>query len=115
MAERTAERAGLLNALHRVSHIGESPPHLQEVHHLSRTAAAPHASLLLPGVAIGAVIVGIFLGTGILQPPIGWWLDRGRASGSAADAYPTAVALPAGAAVAGGAASFLVRESAKLH
>jgi hypothetical protein len=66
VAERTAERAGLLNALHRVSHIGESPPHLQEVHHLSRTAAAPHASLLLRGVAIGAGIVGIFLGTGIL-------------------------------------------------
>jgi hypothetical protein len=71
VAERTAKRASLPNASHRVSHIGASAPHLQEVHHLSRTAAAHRASLLLPGVPIGKVIVGIFLGTGILEPLIG--------------------------------------------
>ena len=33
------------------------------------------------GMATSVVNVGIFLGAGILQPLVGWVLDRGRAAG----------------------------------
>ena len=41
------------------------------------------------GIATSVVNVGIFLGTGILQPLVGAILDRGRAAGDAAGAWDT--------------------------
>ena len=49
------------------------------------------------GIATSVVNVGIFLGTGILQPLVGWLLDRGRAAGSAADAWRPRLAAARGA------------------
>jgi hypothetical protein len=61
------------------------------------------------GMATSVVNVGIFLGTGILQPLIGWLLDRGRAAGTLGDAYSLAVTVLFGAAVAGFVAALFVR------
>jgi len=61
------------------------------------------------GMATSVVNVGIFLGTGVLQPLIGWLLDRGRAAGALGDAYQTAIAWLFGAAAFGFVAALFVR------
>ena len=62
------------------------------------------------GMATSVVNVGIFLGTGILQPLVGWVLDRGRAHGDLAAAWDTAIWLLAGAAAFGALMTVFVRE-----
>ena len=62
------------------------------------------------GMATSVVNVGIFLGTGILQPWVGHMLDRGRAAGDVALAWQHALALMAGSALLGALSSWLVRE-----
>jgi sugar phosphate permease len=64
------------------------------------------------GIATSVVNVGIFLGTGILQPLIGWVLDRGRAGADLATAWHHAIMILAAAAAFGAACAWLVRESA---
>jgi sugar phosphate permease len=64
------------------------------------------------GIATSVVNVGVFLGTGLLQPLIGWQLDQGRASGDLAAAWPRAILFLAGAAAFGAICSLLVRERA---
>ena len=49
------------------------------------------------GIATSVVNVGIFLGTGILQPLVGWVLDRGRAAGDVAGAWDHGILVLAGA------------------
>jgi predicted MFS family arabinose efflux permease len=63
------------------------------------------------GMATSVVNVGIFLGTGILQPLVGVVLDRGRASADATAAWPNAMMLLAGAAAFGAAMTLFVREA----
>ncbi|MEO8755034.1 MAG: MFS transporter [Casimicrobiaceae bacterium] len=62
------------------------------------------------GMATSVVNLGIFLGAGILQPLVGWVLDRGRALGDVATAWNHALWLLAGSAAFGAAMSWLVRE-----
>jgi sugar phosphate permease len=62
------------------------------------------------GIATSIVNVGIFLGTGILQPLVGVILDRGRTAGDPAGAWDTGIAVLAGSAAFGALMSFLVRE-----
>ncbi|CAG0971017.1 putative sulfoacetate transporter SauU [Burkholderiales bacterium] len=62
------------------------------------------------GIATSVVNTAIFLGTGILQPLVGWAIDRGRASGDAASAWQLGIAIMAGAAALGALASLAVRE-----
>ena len=75
---------------------------------LSWTIAKEANPAEVSGIATAVVNVGIFLGTGILQPLVGWVLDRGRAAGNLAAAWDHAIVLLAGAALLGAAASFLV-------
>ena len=65
------------------------------------------------GIATSVVNVGIFLGTGILQPLVGAVLDRGRAAGDIAGAWDRAILLMAGAAAAGALMTLVVREKPK--
>lgn len=65
------------------------------------------------GIATSVVNVGVFLGTGLLQPLIGWQLDQGRASGDLAAAWSRAILFLAGAAAFGAGCSLLVRERAR--
>jgi predicted MFS family arabinose efflux permease len=60
------------------------------------------------GIATAVVNVGIFLGTGILQPLVGWVLDRGAAAGDTTGAWEHAISVLAGAAALGAVMSFLV-------
>jgi hypothetical protein len=60
------------------------------------------------GIATSVVNVGIFLGTGILQPLVGWVLDQGRAAGDLAGAWERGIWLMAGAAALGALMTFLV-------
>jgi sugar phosphate permease len=62
------------------------------------------------GIATAVVNVGIFLGTGILQPLVGFVLDRGRSAGDAAAAWDRAILILAGAAALGALCTLLVRE-----
>jgi sugar phosphate permease len=62
------------------------------------------------GIATSVANVGIFLGTGMMQPLVGYVLDRGRAGGDLALAWQHAMVLMASAAAFGALASFLVRE-----
>jgi sugar phosphate permease len=62
------------------------------------------------GIATSVVNVGIFLGTGILQPWVGWVLDRGRAAGDVAGAWDRGILLLAGAAAFGALMTLVVRE-----
>jgi sugar phosphate permease len=62
------------------------------------------------GIATSVVNVGIFLGTGILQPLVGWVLDRGRAAGDVASAWDSGILLLAGAAAFGAICTLLVRD-----
>lgn len=61
------------------------------------------------GIATSVANVGIFLGTGILQPLVGWVLDRGRAAGDLAGAWDNGILLLAGAALFGAAMTLFVR------
>jgi hypothetical protein len=60
------------------------------------------------------VNTGIFLGTGILQPLVGWVLDRGRAAGDPAGGWDGAILRLAGAAAFGAAMTLFVRETSTL-
>jgi sugar phosphate permease len=62
------------------------------------------------GIATSVVNVGVFLGTGILQPAVGALLDRARAAGDATAAWDRALLLLAGAAALGAAMTLFVRE-----
>ena len=62
------------------------------------------------GMATSVVNVGVFLGAGILQPLIGWQLDRGRLAGDMAFAWSRGVLVLAGAAAFGAACALWVRE-----
>jgi sugar phosphate permease len=62
------------------------------------------------GIATSVVNVGIFLGTGILQPLVGWVIDRGRTAGAIDAAWHQGLALIAGAAAFGALMTFAVRE-----
>jgi sugar phosphate permease len=62
------------------------------------------------GIATSVVNVGIFLGTGVLQPLFGWVLDRGRANGEAESAWQHGILLLAGAAAFGALMTLFVRE-----
>lgn len=53
------------------------------------------------GIATSIVNVGIFLGTGILQPLVGWVLDRGRETGDVSQAWPGGILLLAAFAAFG--------------
>ena len=61
------------------------------------------------GMATSVVNVGIFLGTGMLQPLIGWLLDRGRTAGTLPDAWSTAILVLFCAAASGFVAALFVR------
>ena len=65
------------------------------------------------GIATSVANVGIFVGTGILQPLVGAILDRGRAAGDAAGAWDTGIAVLAGSAAFGAAMTFFVRERSR--
>ncbi len=65
------------------------------------------------GMATSVVNVGIFLGAGILQPLVGWVLDRGRAAGDLAAAWDNALMLLAGSAAFGALATLFVRETGR--
>ncbi len=61
------------------------------------------------GMATSVVNLGIFLGTGLLQPLVGRVLDEGRAGGNAWGAWDHALWIMAGAAAFGAACAWLVR------
>jgi sugar phosphate permease len=61
------------------------------------------------GIATSVVNTGTFLGTGILQPLVGWVLDRGRATGDVSAAWDNAILLMAGAAAFGAAMTLFMR------
>jgi sugar phosphate permease len=75
---------------------------------LSWTIAKEANPVEFSGIATSVVNVGIFLGTGVLQPLVGWVLDRGREAGDMAGAWDRGILVLAGAAALGAAASFLV-------
>jgi sugar phosphate permease len=62
------------------------------------------------GIATSVVNVGVFLGTGLLQPLAGLVLDRGRAAGDLAAGWSSAILMLAGASAFGAACTLLVRE-----
>jgi sugar phosphate permease len=62
------------------------------------------------GIATSVVNVGIFLGTGVLQPLVGWVIDRGRAAGMLDAAWHQGLMLIAGAAAFGALMTLAVRE-----
>ncbi len=64
------------------------------------------------GMATSVVNVGVFLGAGVLQPLVGWLLDRGREAGEGGVAWNGAIRAMAGAAALGAAATLLVRARA---
>jgi sugar phosphate permease len=64
------------------------------------------------GIATAVVNVGIFLGTGILQPAVGALLDRGRTASNLPAAWHAGIVLLASAAAFGAAMTFVVRERA---
>jgi sugar phosphate permease len=63
------------------------------------------------GIATSVVNLGIFLGTGILQPLVGLVLDRGRAAGDLAAAWDRGILLLAGAATCGALMTLFVRDA----
>lgn len=76
---------------------------------LSWTIAKEANPPAFAGIATSVVNVGIFLGTGLLQPLVGWVLDRasGPAGGSAA--WDAAIGVLAASAALGAAATLLTR------
>ena len=75
---------------------------------LSWTIAKEANPVEISGIATAVVNVGIFLGTGVLQPFVGWVLDRGREAGDLPGAWDRGLLVLAGAAAFGAAASFVV-------
>ena len=73
---------------------------------LSWTIAKEANPVEFAGIATSVVNVGVFLGTGLLQPLVGWVLDRARASGDLTGGWDQAIFVLAGAAALGAAASF---------
>jgi predicted MFS family arabinose efflux permease len=71
---------------------------------LAKEANPPQYS----GIATSVVNTGIFLGAGILQPLVGWVLDRARATGAAEAAWDRGLIWLAGAAAFGLVMSLLV-------
>ncbi len=65
------------------------------------------------GIATSVANVGIFLGTGVLQPLAGYALDRGRATGDVAAAWDGPLWLLAGAAALGALAAWTGRSPAR--
>jgi sugar phosphate permease len=65
------------------------------------------------GMATSVVNLGIFLGTGILQPLVGAVLDHGRATGDAWRAWDHALWILAGSAAFGAACTWFVRAKAR--
>jgi len=61
------------------------------------------------GIATSVVNVGIFLGTGVLQPIVGWVLDRGVATVGIASAWDNGIGVLAGAAALGAAMTLATR------
>lgn len=61
------------------------------------------------GIATAVVNVGIFLGTGVLQPWVGWVLDRGRVAGEPAAAWEHGIGLLAAGACFAALMTFFVR------
>ena len=61
------------------------------------------------GIATSIANVGIFIGTGVLQPLIGWLLDRGRAENTLAQAWTTATTLLFAFAVSAAIGALCVR------
>jgi predicted MFS family arabinose efflux permease len=78
---------------------------------IAKEANPPQVS----GIATSVVNLGIFLGTGILQPLVGWVLDRGRTAGDLAGAWEQGIWLMAGAAGVGAVMTFLVRARRRPH
>jgi sugar phosphate permease len=68
---------------------------------LSWTIAKEASEPQYSGIATSVVNVGIFLGTGVLQPLVGWVLDQGRAAGDLAAAWERGIWLLAGATALG--------------
>jgi sugar phosphate permease len=68
----------------------------------------PHA---LSGMATSVVNTGVFLGTGILQPLVGWTLDRAGTSQGAAAQYRLGILIFFACVVAGFVGSLRVRET----
>jgi predicted MFS family arabinose efflux permease len=64
------------------------------------------------GIATSVVNTAIFLGAGVLQPLVGWAVDRGRAAGDVDAGWQAGIAILAGAAAVGALASLAVREKA---
>ncbi|MDH3406485.1 MAG: MFS transporter [Gammaproteobacteria bacterium] len=65
----------------------------------------------LSGMATSVVNTGVFLGTGILQPLVGWTLDRAGTAQGAAAQYQLGILIFFGCVVAGFAGSLRVRET----
>jgi hypothetical protein len=65
---------------------------------LSWTIAKEGRPGAVSGIATSVVNTGIFLGAGILQPLVGWVLDRGKDSGDLAAAWDRGLMVLAGAA-----------------
>lgn len=68
----------------------------------------PHA---LSGMATSVVNTGVFLGTGILQPLVGWTLDRAGTSQGAAAQYQQGILIFFACTAAGFVGSLRVRET----
>jgi sugar phosphate permease len=62
------------------------------------------------GIATSVANTGIFLGAGVLQPLVGWAIERGRAAGDLDGAWQAGLGIMAGAAALGALASIAVRE-----
>ena len=62
------------------------------------------------GIATAVVNLGVFLGAGVLQPLVGWIVDRGRDAGDIDAAWQRGIAVMAGAALLGAVASLFVKE-----
>jgi predicted MFS family arabinose efflux permease len=74
---------------------------------LSWTIAKESNPPQFSGIATSVVNTGIFLGTGILQPLVGWVLDRGRAAGDTAAAWDRGLLVMAGAAAIAAVATWV--------
>ncbi len=62
------------------------------------------------GIATSVVNVGIFFGAGVLQPAVGWLIDRGSSAGDANSAWQQGLLLMAAAAAFGALMTMLVTD-----